>query len=250
VPAAFIDSFSEVAGEYRRARPTYPAALIAELAVLAPGRALAWDSGTGSGQAAVALARHFDAVYATDPSEQQIANAQPAERVTYAVEAAEAVSLANGAVDLVLAAQAMHWFDLDRFYAQVQRVLKPGGILAAIGYSWFYIDEEVDAAVEAALLRPMRPFWAANNSILWDGYRGIPFPGEDIRVGLPAIHLRWSVDQVLGYVRTWSAAAKFRASEGEERFEAALASVRGAWGEPGRERQVVMPMQVRVSRLE
>jgi SAM-dependent methyltransferase len=249
VHAAFIDSFSEVAGEYRRARPTYPAALMAELAALAPGRGLAWDSGTGSGQAAVALAHHFDAVYGSDPSEQQIANAQPAERVTYAVEAAEAVSLADGTVDLVLAAQALHWYNLDRFYAQVERVLRPGGILAAIGYSWFYIDDEVDAVVEEALLRPMRPYWAANNLILWDGYRGIPFPGGDIRVGQPAIHLLWSVDQMLGYVRTWSAAAKFRASEGEARFEAALASVRDAWGEPGRQRQVVMPMQVRVSRL-
>ncbi|CAA9542250.1 MAG: diguanylate cyclase/phosphodiesterase (GGDEF & EAL domains) with PAS/PAC sensor(s) [uncultured Sphingosinicella sp.] len=247
--AAFIDSFSDVAGEYRRARPTYPAALIAELAALAPSRALAWDSGTGSGQAAVALARHFDAVYGSDPSEEQIANAQSAERVTYAVEAAEAVSLADGNADLVLAAQAMHWYNLERFYAQVQRVLRPGGILAAIGYAWFYIDPEVDAAVEEALLRPMRPYWAPNNAILWDAYRSIAFPGEEVRIGQPAIHLRWSLDQMLAYVRTWSAAAKFRASEGEAQFEAALASVREAWGEPGRERSVVMPMQVRVSRL-
>ncbi len=246
---AFIDNFSAVAGAYRQARPTYPAALIAELATFAPGRALAWDCGTGNGQAAVALTRHFDAVHATDPSEQQIANAERAERITYAVEAAEEVSLASRSVDLVLAAQAMHWFDLPRFYAQVKRVLKPGGVFAAIGYAWFYIDPQVDEAVEAALLRPMLPHWAANNAILWDGYRGIPFPGEDIRVPQPAIHLRWSADELIDYVRTWSAAAKYRAAEGEAKFEAALMQVREAWGDPGRERSVVMPMQVRVARL-
>ena len=247
--AAFVDAFSALAGEYGEARPCYPAALIAQLAALAPGDGLAWDCGTGNGQAALALARHFDAVHASDPSPQQIAHAKQADRVRYVVEAAEETMLASGSADLVLAAQAMHWFDLPRFYAQVARILKPGGVLAAIGYSWFFVDEQVDAAVEAALLRPFLPHWAPNNAILWDGYRGIPFPGDELRIPQPAIHLRWSVDELIAYVRTWSAAAKYCAAEGEARFEAALMQVRDAWGDAAETRKVVMPMQVRVARL-
>jgi SAM-dependent methyltransferase len=246
---AFIDKFSDRSGLYRRARPTYPPELMARLAALAPSRRLAWDSGTGSGQAALALAAHFDSVFATDPSPQQIANAAPHERVSYKVEAAERVSLADASADLVLAAQAMHWYDLDLFYRQAERVLRPGGILAAIGYAWFYVDAAIDAVIERALLGPMRPYWAANNALLWDGYRFIPFPGEEIRVGQPAIHLDWSLDELFDYVLTWSATRAFEAQAGEGRLRRARDALAEAWGDPGRKRHVVMPMQVRVARI-
>lgn len=222
---------------------------MALLATLAPSRRCAWDSGTGNGQAALGLAGHFDKVYATDASPQQIANAPPHEKVTYAVEAAEEVSLGKASVDLVLAAQAMHWYDLDRFYAQVERVLRPGGILAAIGYAWFYVDSGIDAVIEKTLLRPMRPYWAPNNALLWDGYRGIDFPGEEIRVGQPAIHLEWSLPEFWDYFLTWSATRAVQAEQGEEALLDAQEALVLAWGDPVRRRHVVMPMQVRVARL-
>jgi SAM-dependent methyltransferase len=245
----FIDKFSERSALYSRARPAYPPELMATLAELAPSRRLAWDSGTGNGQAALGLARHFDSVFATDPSPQQIDNAVPHDRISYAVEAAEEVSLADASVDLVLAAQAMHWYDLDRFYRQVERVLRPSGIFAAIGYAWFYVDAAVDAAIERALLGPMRPYWAANNALLWDGYRTIPFPGEEIRVAQPAIHLDWSLEELMAYVLTWSATRTLEANEGKEPLRRARASLAAAWGDPAAKRHLVMPMQVRVARI-
>lgn len=246
---SFADKFSQGSGLYRRARPVYPPDLFVALAALAPGRALAWDAGTGSGQAVAGLAAHFAAVHATDPSPQQIANAKAHPRVTYAVEPAEAVSLGDASADLVLAAQAMHWFDLERFYAEAARVLRPGGILAAIGYAWFYVDEAVDRAVEEALLGPLRVWWAPENAILWDGYRGIAFPGEEIRIGQPAIHLDWSLAELMDYVRTWSAVRAFENAEGQAKLPEARARLAEAWGDPERKRHVVMPMQVRVARL-
>jgi SAM-dependent methyltransferase len=245
----FIDHFSDRSEVYRRVRPTYPPELMATLSALAPSRRLAWDSGTGSGQAASGLADHFEAVFATDASPQQIANAVPHERITYAVEAAEAVSLADASVDLVLAAQAMHWYDLDLFYRQVERVLRPGGILAAIGYAWLYVDAGIDAAIERALLGPIRPYWAPNNALLWDGYRSIPFPGEEIRIGQPAIHLDWSLEELMDYVLTWSAARAFEADRGDEPLRRARTSIAEAWGDPEQRRHVVMPMQLRVARI-
>jgi SAM-dependent methyltransferase len=159
------------------------------------------------------------------------------------------VSLADASVDLVVAAQAMHWYDLDLFYRQVERVLRPGGILAAIGYAWFYVDAGIDAAIEQALLGPMRRYWAANNALLWDGYRSIPFPGEEIRIGQPAIHLDWSLDELFDYVLTWSATRALEADEGEEPLRRARAAIAEAWGDPCGKRHVVMPMQVRVARI-
>jgi hypothetical protein len=84
-PGGFVDAFSDTAELYARTRPAYPEALIAELAALAPSRRGAWDCGTGNGQAALGLARHFEHVEASDPSAEQIAQALPAARVRYSI---------------------------------------------------------------------------------------------------------------------------------------------------------------------
>lgn len=248
--AGFVDKFSVGSEDYRRARPTYPRRLIATLADLSPNRDRAWDSGTGNGQAAVALAEHFASVVATDASAQQIAQARPSERVTYAVETAEQISLPDASVDLVLAAQAMHWYDLDRFFSQARRVLRPAGILAAIGYSWQYIDPEVDAVVDEWLLQPLRKHWAPNNVLLWNGYRDIAFPGTEIQVAAPAIHRYWSLTEFLDYVGSWSAVRSLVADAGEEAICVAYERVREVWGNAEQCRHVVMPMQVRVARVD
>src|SRR5438067_11289944 len=123
--ASFPDLFSGHAALYARARPTYPESLIAEVAALAPGNKLAWDVGTGNGQAARLLARHFQRVHASDPSAQQIAEAESHPQIDFIAEPAEHCSLADASCDLVLAAQALHWFDPDIFYAEIRRVLRP-----------------------------------------------------------------------------------------------------------------------------
>src|SRR5256886_7010020 len=80
---------------YAATRPTYPDALFARLAALAPGTSRAWDCATGNGQAAIGLARWFDRVDATDASADQIANAMTHERIRYAVAPSEASGLAD-----------------------------------------------------------------------------------------------------------------------------------------------------------
>ena len=245
--AGFVDRFSELAEAYRAGRPAYPPTLFAALAALAPGRDLAWDVGTGNGQAAVALAAHFTRVHATDPSERQIAEAKPHERVSYVVEQAEHVSLPDGSVDLIVAAQSLHWFDLDRFYSEARRVLKPSGILAAFGYDWMYVTHEIDEAINERVLPPLAPYWAPQNRLLWDGYRSIPFPGDVIRIGAFAIYLDWSFGEVRDYVRSWSAVRDLIGAGGEEVLADALRHLETLWGEE--RRRVVMPLYLRVAAL-
>ncbi|HEX8217525.1 MAG TPA: methyltransferase domain-containing protein [Allosphingosinicella sp.] len=244
---AFIDRFSELAVVYRAGRPTYPDQLFDALAALAPGRDLAWDVGTGNGQAATALARHFRAVHATDPSERQIAAAMPHGRVSYAEERAESVSLSDRSADLVLAAQSLHWFDLDGFYAEASRVLKPGGVLAAIGYDWMYVSPEIDRGINERLLPRLAPFWAPQNALLWAGYRSIPFPGDEIRIGAFAIYLDWSFDDVRAYVASWSAVRDFAARGGQSALDESLSEIGALWG--AGQRRVVMPLHLRIARL-
>ena len=243
----FVDRFSDLADAYRAGRPTYPPALFEALAALAPARDLAWDVGTGNGQAAAGLAAHFARVHATDPSEPQIGEAMPHERVSYVVEPAEGVSCADSSVDLILAAQSLHWFDLGRFYGEAARVLKPGGILAAAGYDWMYVTPDIDRAINERLLPPLEPYWAPQNRLLWDGYRSIPFPGKEIRIGAFAIYLDWSFEEVRAYVTSWSAVRDLSAAGGDALIDEALGQVARQWG-AGR-RRVVMPLHLRVASL-
>ena len=141
--APFQDHFSAVAAGYARFRPRYPTELCADLAAAAPAHGLAWDCATGNGQAAVALAAHFARVVATDASAAQLARATPHPRITYRLGPERESGLDDGSVDLVTVAQAFHWLDLDAFYAEVRRVLRPRGALAV----WCYDLARVDAAV-------------------------------------------------------------------------------------------------------
>jgi len=147
-PSAFKDHFSGHAAAYADARPGYPEALFAWLAKLTTEHESAWDCGTGNGQAALGLARHYRQVIATDPSREQIANAFPGERIDYRVAPAEAPELGAHSVDLVSVAQALHWFDRPKFYAQVKRVLKPGGAIAVWCYGVCTVTPEIDTLLQ------------------------------------------------------------------------------------------------------
>jgi len=89
----------------------------------------------------------FDRVIATDASEKQIASAEKSPRIDYRVATAEASALDSSSVDLVMIAQALHWFDLEKFYSEVRRVWKPRGVIAATVYKLATISPEIDAIV-------------------------------------------------------------------------------------------------------
>ncbi len=230
--SAFRDHFARQAARYAHARPDYPAALFDALAAAAPGRALAWDCGTGSGQAAGPLATRFARVVATDASRAQLAHARPAPGVHYVAARAEACPLAAGAADLVAVAQALHWFDLADFYAEARRVLRPGGVLAA----WSYGDARLAHPPADALLRAydaevVGPDWPPERAHVRGGYRELPFPFARARVAAPAeITREWTADELLAYVATWSATVRCAERTGRDPLAALAGPLRAALG--------------------
>jgi SAM-dependent methyltransferase len=158
--SGFKDHFSLGSDRYAAFRPTYPAALADWLAGLCASTDAAWDVGCGTGQLSVLLARRFGCVFATDASAEQVAMAQPAAGVEYSVAPAERSGLADASVDLVVAAQAAHWFDLPEFYAEVRRVARPGAVVALVCYGKCEIDGAgpIDAAVERVYTDVLGPF--------------------------------------------------------------------------------------------
>ncbi|MFT3792657.1 MAG: class I SAM-dependent methyltransferase [Rudaea sp.] len=246
----FKDHFSAHADLYRSARPTYPEALFDWLAAQVPDRELAWDAGCGNGQASIALARRFGRVVATDPSASQIADAEPRANIDYRVEPGERSSLADASVGLVTIAQALHWFDFDAFYAEVRRVLKPGGVIAAWSYASCSVAAAVDRVIEHLYGDALTgPYWPPERAHIDAGYRTIPFPFEAIAAPEFPMVMRWNVDQLLAYLRSWSATQRYLAANGVDPVGLVEADLRGAWGDSAQLREVRWKFHALAGRL-
>lgn len=220
-------TFARRSDAYARARPRYPAALYDWIISQCQLREAAWDCATGNGQAAVDLARHFTRVYASDISPEQVKHGEARPNIIYSTESAERTSYADNQFDLVAVAQALHWFDYDRFWPEVSRVAKPGALFCGWGYAWFESDREVDRHLVEPFREVIAPYWAPNNVVLWRGYQSdeIAFPFERLKTPAVAIELEWEVPQLVAYMQTWSAYK--RALENEE-AAARLAAIIGA----------------------
>lgn len=236
----FADHFSGHAALYAAARPQYPAALFELIAAQAPAHDLAWDCATGNGQAALGLARHFARVHASDASAAQIERALPDARVQYMVEPAESTALASASVDAICIAQALHWFDHARFYAEARRVLKPGGVIAVTGYDWLLVSPEFDATFRRSVDPLLAPYWPAQNALLWNGYRDLEFPFERIATAPPRMSVHWTFGQLLAYVESWSATQRCLADGHTQALADAAQALQTCWGDPEQPREVCM----------
>jgi SAM-dependent methyltransferase len=245
--ASFKDLFSGHAAEYARFRPTYPPELFAWLAEASAGRGLAVDVGTGNGQAALGLAAHFEHVTGLDPSAEQIAQAHPDPKVDYRVAPAEATGLADASVDLLVAAQAFHWFDRGAFFGETARILRPGGVLALVSYVLSRISPPVDDLVHA-LYTSLDRYWEPERRLVEDGYASVAVPFDEIPSPTFTMHSTWTVEDLIGYLGTWSALRNAVESTGEHPLEAFTPRLAAAWGDAG-PRDVVWPLAVRAFRV-
>ena len=242
----FKDYFSGHAADYAQARPRYPDALFEWLATQCPRRESAWDAGCGNGQAAVALARHFDRVRATDPSAGQIAQAPTHPRVEYRVEPAESPTLDDSSVDLVTVAQAYHWFGADRFHHAVRRVAQPGAIVALWSYGLSRVTPAVDAVYHALYDGLLGPYWTPERQHVEDGYATLPFPYAPVEAPSFAMALSWTLPQYLAYLRTWSASQRYQREVGRDAVAQVADDMADAWGDPALVRVVRWAISLRV----
>ena len=243
----FADHFSAHAAEYAAFRPRYPAALFHWLAVVAPGTELAWDAGTGNGQVAHGLVTRFARVVATDASAEQIANAAPHPRINYAMSSYDS-GIASDTAQLVTVGQALHWFDLDLFMAEVRRVLQPGGLLAAFAYGHSRVSPEVDALVRAHHDMTLGEYWPREHLLIHEGYRSLALPLEGLVPPPLEMSEAWTVEQYIGFFRTWSATQRFMRARGEEAIADFERALRERWGGVAR-RTVSWPLVIRAGTM-
>lgn len=243
----FCDHFAPVSNSYADFRPTYPPRLFAWLASLVQRRDLAWDCGAGSGQASVDLAAYFDRVVATDASQAQIDSAAPHPRIEYRVASAEASGLPDTSVDLITVAQALHWFNLAGFYTEVKRVLRPSGVLAVWTYGVLSVEGgPVDTLVQHFYHDTVGPYWPIERALVETGYRSLPFPFAEIDAPLFSMEAFWTLPQLLGYFRSWSATGRFAAAHGYDPVYSLEEQLKPMWGDATQRRHVTWPLSLRV----
>lgn len=266
------DNFSQQAAAYARFRPGYPDELFEFLYRHCRQFNTAWDCATGNGQIAVKLAEKFKRVEATDISEKQLAQAIPSANVRYTIQEAEepqfgieggypvfdwelesdqslshAYSYLNGTFDLIVVGQAAHWFDLGRFYERAKMLIKPGGVLALVGYNVLKIDDRVDPVVDHLYRGILDKYWDPERHFVENGYKTMPFPFDEIPFPPMEMSYQWTREHLLGYLSTWSALKHFEKEHGHSPIDAAFLELLEAVWPEGEIKTVRFPIFGRVT---
>jgi len=241
------DNFSTQSAEYAMFRPTYPQELYDYLFSLLKNANAAWDCATGNGQVARVLSRYFKKVYATDISENQLKNALQLPNIIYSIGPAEQTSFANDSFDLITVAQAIHWFNFEAFYTEVKRTLKPDGLFAVIGYGLMHIDKKVDTVVHKLYEDVLGKYWDPERRYIEENYQTIPFPFDEITAPHFQIKTTWSLNQLIGYLNTWSALQHYKKANDRNPLEYLFTELKSAWGDAA-EKDVHFPVLLRVGR--
>ena len=244
----FKDHFSVSAEKYCKHRPDYPDELFGFLSSMTPGRNLAWDCATGSGQAALGLVKYFPKVIATDASQRQIENATRHEKISYSVAPAHKTAIPADSIDLITVAQALHWFELDRFYTEAERVLKQNGIIAAWTYNLLKISPEIDQVIEFFYFNVVGEFWPPERKFVENRYENIPFPFHRLPSPSFLMSAKWTVEQLVGYLDTWSAVKRYKESRGENPVESIEKDLIRFWDSHSDVMTVHWPLSVMVGK--
>lgn len=229
-------------------RPTYPARLFDFILGLVVKKEFAWDCGTGNGQVAVELAKYFPKVHASDISRQQLEQAPAHPNIVYSIQKAESPAYPDHYFDLITVAQAIHWFDFEEFYKQVNRTIKIGGIFTVIGYGLIETFPKADAIISRFYSEIVGPFWDEERRYLDEKYQTIPFPFEEIESPEFTASFEWSIDQMIGYLRTWSAVKQYRNHTGNDPLDLIYDELNESWN--NQTRTVNFPIYTRVARIK
>ena len=241
--------FSPLAARYARARPSYPPELYTYLAGLLDRHELAWDAATGNGQAARGLADHFASVIATDISAEQLRHAVPHPAIDYRVAPSERSGLEAGTVDLVAVAAAVHWFDLDAVGAEVQRVARAGGALAAWTYHVGIMQPPFDALFHRFYFDIVGPHFAPGARLVDGLYTTLKLPGRPLPAPRLDVRAAWSLAQMIDFIYSWSGAAAYRDATGHDPVEFIREELETIWGPAEAVHELAWPLHIRISRL-
>lgn len=242
------DNFSGQAQYYAKFRPVYPDEMYHFIFKHLNQKQYAWDCGTGSGQVAGYLADHFKTVYANDISLEQLKHAVKKNNIVYANHPAEETGYPSDYFDLITVAQAIHWFDFDKFYEEALRVAKKGSCIAVIGYGLMRTDREIDPIIENLYKFAFGKYFSSTRRYIDEEYKTIPFPFEEMPSPGFSIKKHWVVSELEGFFNSWSPIQKFRTEHGYNPVDDVMKKIRAKVPED-RILQGLFPVFLRLGRV-
>ncbi|WP_340200123.1 class I SAM-dependent methyltransferase [Ascidiimonas sp. W6] len=242
------DNFSSQSDEYAKFRPTYPADFFDYLNSIIPNKENAWDCGTGNGQVAYELAKAFSNVFATDISQSQIDNALKADNIKYAVQPAERTNFNNGIFDLIIVAQAIHWFDFEKFYAEVRRTAKENSKICIVGYGRIEITPQIDKIILGFYTKIIGNYWDKERKYIDEKYKTIPFQFKEIKTPIFENKHPWDLEHLIGYLNTWSAVKHFIKQNNHNPVNKLEKELKQLW-KSKQIKEVKFPMLLRIGKI-
>ncbi len=243
----YIKHFADQPNNYLRFRPSYPKQLFEYLSTLVNKHELAWDAGTGNGQVAVDLSHYFHEVIATDISQEQLNVAISAKNIHYICCPSEHTTLKNNSVDLITISQALHWFNLDKFYQEVKRVGKPEGIISAWCYSLGTVNVNIDSVIKKLYFDILgTKFWPKERFYIDEKYQTIPFPFKQIKVPQFEVQKNFNFEEFIGYLNTWSAVKEYQKRHLTNPIDLIFRDLALAWGNPQITNKMCWPLHLLV----
>ena len=225
-----IDNFSIQSNDYKKYRPEYPEALINEILKYVPTKNNCLDCGTGNGQLASKLSNHFKNTLAVDISINQLKVAGNSKNLCYIVARSEQTPFRYGLFDLITIAQAIHWFDLQKFREEIIRLSVDNGVLALIGYGLVKIDIEIDKVINDFYINTMGKYWDSERRLVENEYDEIDLNLEYI---IPKkyffLRTKWSVQELFGYLNSWSSVQKYINQNGDNPVSLLENKISHAW---------------------
>lgn len=242
------DNFSKQAFDYSKFRPQYPQEMIEYIISFVNNKSIALDLATGNGQVAHKLSAHFKKVFATDISQKQLDNAIQADNIIYSKESAEETSFENQKFDLIVVAQAVHWFDFELFYKEIYRILKPEGIFAVMGYGLFLTNPDSDKILRHFYYNVVGPYWDAERKYLDENYETIPFPFDEIKVEKFENQFSWPFEALIGYLKTWSSVQHYISKNNQNPIDLIYDDLKSSWEKNSH--KVIFPLLLRIGKLK
>lgn len=247
---SFKDYFSAHADEYAKYRPGYPGELFEYLNSITTGHECAWDCAAGNGQAALGLTKYYKQVIASDASTKQIENAVKHPQIKYRVAPAEKSGLDSGSVDLITVATAIHWFNLDLFYEEVKRVLKPGGVLAVWNYAQANVNEEVDKLLDKYLYEILDDYQSPEfrRGLQMETAIELPF----IKIETPQFENRieWNLHDYINFIMTWSPTQAYIQKNDSNPMDLIIDYLKKAWGDEKEKKLIRWRLKFKAGRVE
>ncbi len=234
------DYFSTQASLYAKFRPNYPQELFSFILEHTKEKELLLDGATGNGQVAIRLSPHFKKIIAIDISSKQLEHAGKKENIIYQVAKIEETELKDQSVNLITIGQALHWFDFNLFHNEAKRILKPNGAIAVWGYELLNINSKIDEIILELYDGVLNTYWTPERKYIEEQYTSIPFPYYNIQKRTFYSEYYWTVEQLLGYLSTWSSVNRYMKKNKENPLDLISDRLKKEWGT--NKRKVTFPI--------